>query len=155
MAAHEHHAQLVVAQLLIEVFVLLRSAMPSSQFARQLLGLIREDGVAPDCVQRLVAGNAEQPPARVLRNAGMGPLLESLQKRILNHLLRQIQMRGSEQARQVGDHLPRRSAEQMVDKIPDVVHCRLQPVIRSTSRTSIVPPYSRCGQSRDTSSAFS
>jgi hypothetical protein len=156
MTAHEHHAQLVVLEIEHDRRgrVGLRGAL---QLARDLVGARAEERRPADDVQRAVPRHAKQPARRVRRHAGVRPLLQRFDQRVLHDFFDQLQVRGTEDARQPGDQPARAVAEQMVDELMRRAgtagvfsrHGETSPrYIVSICRTSIVPPYSRCGQSR-------
>ena len=81
------------------------------------MGACRECGMAPEHVERPVSRHTEEPSAGVLRHARVRPLLQRLEQRILHDFFRQLQVGGTEDAREPGDQLPRAAAEQMVDEL--------------------------------------
>jgi len=73
MAAHENHPQLVVAQLLVERGVVARTFRGLRERRDDLVGLVAEDAVAADGVDRRVVRHAEQPAGRVVGRALIRP----------------------------------------------------------------------------------
>ena len=90
--------------------------------------------------------------AAILRHALIGPGLESPQHGFLHGLFGQIEMRRTEQARQVRHHAARLVPEQVFQQQAPVSGEAV--TIPQTCRTSIVPPYSRCGWSSETLDGF-
>ncbi len=122
MAAHEHHPQLVVCDGVIDGLGRARRAVQIPvggplEFQGDLVCPGGEGGVAAEDVEGAVARDAEEPPAGILRNAGVRPLLQRLEERFLHDFFRQLQVGRAEDAREPGDHLSRAAAEQMVDQV--------------------------------------
>ena len=93
MAAHEHHAQLVVFDR--GFLRLVGVAGRELQLLRDVMGAIAERRVAPKHVERTVARDAEQPSARVVGHAQARPLLQRLDERVLNDLFDEFQVGGT------------------------------------------------------------
>src|SRR5579859_6167438 len=157
MTAHEEHAQFVVLKRESELAGFhLRFAM--LEFRDDLRSFFLQQRIVANDIERAVAGNLIEPSARVVGDAGMRPELQSLEQRVLYDFFRQFEMRRTQQPGEPGDHLSGTLAEQMVDHGLDLgsgasstfAHALELAAftMASVSRTSMVPPYSRCGQSR-------
>src|SRR5678816_3134725 len=105
-------------------------------------------------IERAIFSDERQPPCRVFRNAFERPLLKCFHQRVLNDVFGKVQMSRAEDARQRGDDLRRVMPKQMIYQVLHSPAPALVTII-STSRISIGPPYSRCGQSPATSTARS
>ena len=114
MAAHEHHAELVVFDGSSRRFRRLSTA-ETIELELDLVRARVERLIAAQHIQGAVSRHTKEPPARVLRHAGVRPLLERLDERVLHDLLREIEVRRPEDPCEPRDHLPRPAAEQMVD----------------------------------------
>ena len=113
MAAHEHHPQLVI----VHCRLARRRIGQPLQVGRDLVRAVPERRVAAQDVERAVARNAEQPAAGIVGHAGIRPLLQRLDERILHDFFSEIEVGGTEDTGQPGDHLSRAAAEQMVDEV--------------------------------------
>ena len=113
MAAHENHAQFIVAKLIFGIGVIRNDGSRPRQFADNRVRLLAQNLVAAHGVDRRVVGHAKKPCPGVLRHALVGPCLESPKHGFLHRLFRQIQMRRTQQPRQARHHAPRLVPEQV------------------------------------------
>ena len=96
-------------------------------------GLRRQRSIAPDAVDRPVAGRGQQPGARVVRRPVAGPALGGDRERLLGGLLGELEV--AEEADQVGE-----------DAAPLVAEDLLERSYHSTiGRTSTAPPRRAAG----------
>ena len=147
IAGKEDHAEFVVAQGFGQFQT--RRDLRLREFSNNFRGFLQHHAAVANQVQSTVARHVEQPARRVIGNAGEGPDLQCFGESILHGFFSQVQMRGAEDTREVGDHLSRGTAKQMVHDRSDVSvglrHCGRLATGPAISRTSRVPPYSSCG----------
>ncbi len=124
MATGEHHLELIVCELILK-------ARPGLLFFLTLdlvkplldLGLlVSKRRPAPEHVEGLILGYLNEPGAGVLGNAGEGPLSQGLEKRFLNDVLSQIQVRWPQDPGECRDHRPGSMPEQVIDELLYVGH---------------------------------
>ncbi len=151
MTAQEDHPQFVILQDGIHGVGLHRRKR-AIQLGGDLRGAVSKRRVPPDRIERAVARDLKEPGGGIFGHAVERPLLQRLEQRVLHDLLGEVQMRGTEDPGQPGDHLSRTLAKQMVHGSVGVAHWS----ILSMARTSMVPSYSKCGQSpaRRTASSY-
>jgi hypothetical protein len=142
MAAHEDHAQLVVAKLLFQVGVVRRRGRRLGEFGHDRVGLLAEQAVAAHRVDGDIVGYAEEPCSGVFRDALVRPCLQRAQHGLLHGLFRQFQMGRAEQPREMRDHSARLVPEQVLQQHSGIGRCAYVP---QTCLTSMVPPCSRVG----------
>src|SRR5579884_735999 len=138
----EDHAQFVVAQLLGNGGVFGRGNGRPRHLQRDRLALVAQQPSVAERVDGDVIGDAEEPGGRILGQTVLRPRLHGAQHGVLDTVFGYVQMRRPEHTRQMGHHAPRLMTEQVLQK-----HAGLGPFAHSPQvwRTSIVPPYSRCG----------
>jgi hypothetical protein len=110
MTAGEDHSELIVFDFLLEKELMKIPAMKEDLFCDASL-LRPEILFAPENVEGSVFGHLHDPARRILRDAMIGPLLESVHKRILDDVFRQAQPVDSEEACQYCDEATRLMAE--------------------------------------------
>src|SRR5258708_27092790 len=115
MTAHEDHAELVVAEALLYIYML---ETPRLGFERrnQLAGPVFKTRAAPQDRDRMVVGDAKEPRLRLLRDAVEWPHLRGAQHRLLYGILRQLQMLRAEQPGQPGDNSSCLPAKQVLQQ---------------------------------------
>ena len=143
VAAHEHHGQLVVADGPVIGRVQIHDG---ARLALDDFELAPQGGFATEEIERAVLGDLKQPRARFSGHAAIGPRVERADEGILHRLLREVQPRRAEAARERGHHASRAVAEQVLDERVDLggrrgVHRVVQPLalMSSISRTSRLP----------------
>ena len=99
MAAHQHHPQFVVAQLLFQFSVVGHGGLNVSEmFGRERRRFFSGQGAMANRVQRRVASYAKQPASGVLRDTGVRPMLQGFEQRFLRDFFGQVEMLRAEQA---------------------------------------------------------
>ena len=125
MAAHEHHPQTVVRKFLVgENRNVGRGALSLHQ-PDDFTFLVAEDFLAPDHIQRQVAGSPHNPRGRIFRNAVKRPGLQRSGQHFLDHVLGQGEVLDAENPRQGGDHLSRLMPEKMLHHLGHFLRWRL------------------------------
>ena len=150
MAAHEDHAQFVVAKLLVEVGIGGDAGCRALKLGDSLLLLGGCEPAAADTIDRGIMRNAKEPGSGIFRDALVGPDLKRLQHGLLDGLLGEVKAGRSEEAGEMRDHPARLPAEEMLQKFWGGVAHEPQ-----SWRISSVPPYSRCGCSMASATAWS
>jgi hypothetical protein len=72
--------------------------------------------LAAEHVERAVARDLEQPPARVVGHAPVGPRRQRAEQRVLHDLLGEVEPVGAQPAGQHGDHASGAVTEQVIDE---------------------------------------
>ncbi len=142
VATHEDHAQLVVAKLLFEIWIVRRSGGCLGKFGDDRVRFLAEQAAVADRVDGDVVRHAEEPGAGVLGHALVGPRAQGAQHGLLHRLFRQFKLGRAEQPREMRDHSARLVPEQVLQQHPCIGRCGYVP---QTCLTSMVPPYSRVG----------
>ena len=147
-AAGEHHAQLIVLDLLGGEKLLDGGGQrpfafqQAAQFGRESAGR----ALASQDVERTVFRGHHQPGRGILGHAAELPDLECAAESVLHHVFRQRQVVDSEDARERGHHAPRFMPEEMIARLHHIF-------MILTGRTSTAPSVSKMGQPLESSTA--
>src|SRR5947207_7731944 len=87
MARHEHEAEKIVLEVLVDRVVRIRALLFPLYCTTELLVLLAERLAPPDQIGRAMFCRRHEPGARSLRDARDRPLLERGNKRVLCELL--------------------------------------------------------------------
>ena len=89
MAGDEHEAEQIVADLIVEgrVEIRLPRLLLDFELIAELLMLAFAQAVAAEDVDRPMLGGGHEPCAGIVRNAGLGPLLERRDEGVLGKFL--------------------------------------------------------------------
>ena len=124
MATCEDHLELIVCELILKarprllLFLTLDLVKPLLDLGL----LVSKRRPTSEHVESLILGYLNEPGARVLGNAGEGPLSQGLEERFLNDVLGQIQVRRPQDPGECRDHRPGAMPEQVINELLDVGH---------------------------------
>jgi hypothetical protein len=120
MAGREDEPQPLVGDRAHDVLVLVVAAAEGAQLRLERGPPRGEALLAPQPVDRAVAGRGDDPGRRIVGDAARGPALERDEECVLDRLLGTVEV--AEDAGEDGDRLPRLAPEQAVDD--DVLRSR-------------------------------
>ena len=130
MTADKEHSQAVVAD-----FVLIEDRLARRRISRGLLDrrddcplLVREGFLPSHDIQRQVLCRLRQPRRRIFRHAIKRPDAQGSRKRLLHHILRELEMIDAKVPRQCRDQLARFLAEEPLCQLRDFLHRRARPL---------------------------
>ena len=144
MAAHEHKPQLVIPKLRFQIGIVRRDRGRLIERRHKRRALLAAHAIAPHRIDGRIMRHPVKPGSRIFRQTAVGPRFQSAQHRLLHGLLGQFQMRRTEETRQVCEDTAPLMPEQMFQHGAGFTH---SVHIVKSCRTSMVPPYSRCGWS--------
>src|SRR5256885_12904576 len=114
MARHEHEAEEVVSELLVDRGVRVLDLPSPLDVASELFVLALERLAAPDEIGRVMLRGRHEPGARTLRHARRGPLLDRRDESVLCELFSCPDV--TDEASQPGDHPSRLDAPDRRDR---------------------------------------
>ena len=117
MAAHQDHAQLVVAEFGTEVGIEVEFLGRCGFLRPEIRVLALHHAFLAQQIERQIASGAKQPRRRVFRHALKRPDFERAQHGLLRDLFGQVQPRGAEQPGQMRGHPPGHLPEQMFQQL--------------------------------------